>query len=276
MNMQINTPSTSSDTQYVNIQGLGIGYATHHKRHVVAEELEARAPGGTLTCLIGRNGSGKSTLLRTVARLQPKLGGRVELGGRDAEDITASQFARTLGVVLTSRPDASNITVGEVVALGRAPYTGFWGRLSQSDHDIVNEAMRSVGIEHMSRRRVCSLSDGECQKTMIAKTLAQQTPYILLDEPTAFLDFPGKVELMLLLRRLAHEHGKTILMSTHDLEAALRTADRLWLLTDGALKQGTPQELADSGAIERYIGRPDVTLNHRTLEISINTDNYDK
>lgn len=274
--MQINTPSTSSDTQYVNIQGLGIGYATHHKRHVVAEELEARAPGGTLTCLIGRNGSGKSTLLRTVARLQPKLGGRVELGGQDAEFFTASQFARTLGVVLTSRPDASNITVGEVVALGRAPYTGFWGRLSQSDHDIVNEAMRSVGIEQMSRRRVCSLSDGECQKTMIAKTLAQQTPYILLDEPTAFLDFPGKVELMLLLRRLAHEHGKTILMSTHDLEAALRTADRLWLLTDGALKQGTPQELADSGAIERYIGRPDVTLNHRTLEISINTDNYNK
>ena len=185
MNMQINTPTPSLRSNYVAVEGLDIGYVSRHRRHVVAERLTAHAEGGTLTCLIGRNGSGKSTLLRTVARLQPNLGGRVELGGVDTAAFSALQLARTLGVVLTSRPDASNITVGEVVAMGRAPYTGFWGRLSDADHRIVDEAMQSVGISHMSHRRVCSLSDGECQKTMIAKTLAQQTPYILLDEPTA-------------------------------------------------------------------------------------------
>lgn len=132
--------------------------------------------------------------------------------------------------------------------------------------------MQSVGISHMSHRRVCSLSDGECQKTMIAKTLAQQTPYILLDEPTAFLDFTGKVELMQLLRRLAHEQGKTILMSTHDLEAALRTADRMWILADGVIAQGTPHELADSGDIQRYIGRHDVRLDRQSLQLTINTE----
>ena len=261
--MQINTPTPPLCPHFVAIERLSIGYAARNKRHVVADALEAHAEGGTLTCLIGRNGSGKSTLLRTVARLQPKLGGRVELGGRDMTTFSPSQLARTLGVVLTSRPDASNITVGEVVAMGRAPYTGFWGRLSDADHRIVGEAMQSVGISHMSHRRVCSLSDGECQKTMIAKTLAQQTPYILLDEPTAFLDFTGKVELMLLLRRLAHEQGKTILMSTHDLEAALRTADRMWILADGAITQGSPHELAERGDIERYIGRHDVRLDRQ-------------
>lgn len=272
MNMQINTPTPPLCPHSVAIERLSIGYATRHKRHVVADALEAHAEGGTLTCLIGRNGSGKSTLLRTVARLQPKLGGRVELGGRDTTTFSPSQLARTLGVVLTSRPDASNITVGEVVAMGRAPYTGFWGRLSEDDRRIVDEAMSSVGISHMSHRRVCSLSDGECQKTMIAKTLAQQTPYILLDEPTAFLDFTGKVELMLLLRRLAHEQGKTILMSTHDLEAALRTADRMWILADGAITQGSPHELAERGDIERYIGRHDVRLDRQTLQLTINTE----
>lgn len=272
MNMQINTPTPPLCPHSVAIERLSIGYAARHKRHVVADALEAHAEGGTLTCLIGRNGSGKSTLLRTVARLQPKLGGRVELGGRDTTTFSPSQLARTLGVVLTSRPDASNITVGEVVAMGRAPYTGFWGRLSDADHRIVDEAMQSVGISHMSHRRVCSLSDGESQKTMIAKTLAQQTPYILLDEPTAFLDFTGKVELMQLLRRLAHEQGKTILMSTHDLEAALRTADRMWILADGAITQGSPYELAERGDIERYIGRHDVRLDRQTLQLTINTE----
>lgn len=272
MNMQINTPTPSLRSNYVAVEGLDIGYVSRHRRHVVAERLTAHAEGGTLTCLIGRNGSGKSTLLRTVARLQPNLGGRVELGGVDTAAFSALQLARTLGVVLTSRPDASNITVGEVVAMGRAPYTGFWGRLSDADHRIVDEAMQSVGISHMSHRRVCSLSDGECQKTMIAKTLVQQTPYILLDEPTAFLDFTGKVELMQLLRRLAHDQGKTILMATHDLEAALRTADRMWILADGVIAQGTPHELADSGDIQRYIGRHDVRLDRQSLQLTINTE----
>ena len=138
--MQINTPTPPLCPHSVAIERLSIGYAARNKRHVVADALEAHAEGGTLTCLIGRNGSGKSTLLRTVARLQPKLGGRVELGGRDTTTFSPSQLARTLGVVLTSRPDASNITVGEVVAMGRAHYTGFWGRLRAADHRKIGGA----------------------------------------------------------------------------------------------------------------------------------------
>ena len=229
MNMQINTPTPSLRSNYVAVEGLDIGYVSRHRRHVVAERLAAHAEGGTLTCLIGRNGSGKSTLLRTVARLQPNLGGRVELGGVDTAAFSALQLARTLGVVLTSRPDASNITVGEVVAMGRAPYTGFWGRLSDADHRIVDEAMQSVGISHMSHRRVCSLSDGECQKTMIAKTLAQQTPYILLDEPTAFLD-PGNRTMILSCLREICSAGQAVVFSSHDIELSLNYCTGIWAL----------------------------------------------
>ena len=235
----------------------------------VASDLNATALPGTLTCLIGHNGTGKSTLLRTIARLQPSIDGRVLIGDNDISTLKPTHLSCMLSIVLTSRPDVRNMTVEELVALGRAPYTGFWGRLSADDRRIVRHSIESVGITAMAERRVCTLSDGEMQKVMIAKSLAQQTPVILLDEPTAFLDFPGKIDLMLLLQRLAHEERKTILLSTHDLETALQTADRLWLLADGALHDGTPHELADQGFIDDYIGRKSVKFDKQTLSIQI-------
>ena len=235
----------------------------------VASDLNATAQPGTLTCLIGHNGTGKSTLLRTIARLQPSIDGSVLIGDNDISTLKPTHLSRMLSIVLTSRPDVRNMTVEELVALGRAPYTGFWGRLSADDRRIVRHSIESVGITAMAERRVCTLSDGEMQKVMIAKSLAQQTPVILLDEPTAFLDFPGKIDLMLLLQRLAHEERKTILLSTHDLETALQTADRLWLLADGALHDGTPHELADKGFIDDYIGRKSVKFDKQTLSIQI-------
>ena len=235
----------------------------------VASDLNATAQPGTLTCLIGHNGTGKSTLLRTIARLQPSIDGSVLIGDNDISTLKPTHLSRMLSIVLTSRPDVRNMTVEELVALGRAPYTGFWGRLSADDRRIVRHSIESVGITAMAERRVCTLSDGEMQKVMIAKSLAQQTPVILLDEPTAFLDFPGKIDLMLLLQRLAHEERKTILLSTHDLETALQTADRLWLLADGALHDGTPHELADRGFIDDYIGRKSVKFDKQTLSIQI-------
>ncbi len=235
----------------------------------VASDLNATALPGTLTCLIGHNGTGKSTLLRTIARLQPSIDGSVLIGDNDISTLKTTHLSRMLSIVLTSRPDVRNMTVEELVALGRAPYTGFWGRLSADDRRIVRHSIESVGITAMAERRVCTLSDGEMQKVMIAKSLAQQTPVILLDEPTAFLDFPGKIDLMLLLQRLAHEERKTILLSTHDLETALQTADRLWLLADGALHDGTPHELADKGFIDDYIGRKSVKFDKQTLSIQI-------
>lgn len=235
----------------------------------VASDLNATALPGTLTCLIGHNGTGKSTLLRTIARLQQSIDGRVLIGDNNISTLKPTHLSRMLSIVLTSRPDVRNMTVEELVALGRAPYTGFWGRLSADDRRIVRHSIESVGITAMAERRVCTLSDGEMQKVMIAKSLAQQTPVILLDEPTAFLDFPGKIDLMLLLQRLAHEERKTILLSTHDLETALQTADRLWLLADGALHDGTPHELADQGFIDDYIGRKSVKFDKQTLSIQI-------
>ena len=235
----------------------------------VASDLNATAYPGSLTCLIGHNGTGKSTLLRTIAHLQPALDGSVFIGPDDITMLRPSRLSRIISIVLTSRPDARNMTVEELVALGRAPYTGFWGRLSSDDRLIVRQSIESVGIAPMAERRVCSLSDGEMQKVMIAKSLAQQTPVILLDEPTAFLDFPGKIDLMLLLQRLAHEERKTILLSTHDLETALQTADRLWLLANGALHDGTPHELAAQGFIDDYIGRKNVKFDRETLSIQI-------
>ena len=235
----------------------------------VASDLNATASPGSRTCLIGHNGTGKSTLLRTIAHLQPALDGSVFIGPDDITMLRPSRLSRIISIVLTSRPDARNMTVEELVAFGRAPYTGFWGRLSSDDRLIVRQSIESVGIAPMAERRVCSLSDGEMQKVMIAKSLAQQTPVILLDEPTAFLDFPGKIDLMLLLQRLAHEERKTILLSTHDLETALQTADRLWLLADGALHDGTPHELAAQGFIDDYIGRKNVKFDRETLSIQI-------
>ena len=235
----------------------------------VVSDLNATALPGTLTCLIGHNGTGKSTLLRTIARLQSSIDGSVLIGDNDISTLKPTRLSRMLSIVLTSRPDVRNMTVEELVALGRAPYTGFWGRLSADDRRVVRQSIESVGITAMAERRVCILSDGEMQKVMIAKSLAQQTPVILLDEPTAFLDFPGKIDLMLLLQRLAHEERKTILLSTHDLETALQTADRLWLLADGALHDGTPHELADKGFIDDYIGRKSVKFDKQTLSIQI-------
>lgn len=253
--------------QSIELHQLSVGYM--RPRHIVTKGLEATAKHSALTCLIGRNGTGKSTLLRTIACLQPAISGLVNIGGHDTARLTPDEIAHTLSIVLTKRPYADNLTVGETVALGRIPYTGFWGILSANDKAIVNVAMERVGIAHMANRRICTLSDGETQRVMIAKSLAQQTPVILLDEPTAFLDFPSKIDLLLLLRRLAHEENKTIILSTHDIETALHAADCLWLLNNDGITTGTPHDLAANGSIERYIGRSDVSLNQQTLNLTI-------
>ena len=233
----------------ITIENLSIGHTLRHRSVVVAHGLTARCLPGSLTCLMGRIGTGKSTLLRTIARFLPPLSGSVGIMGSDARQYSPAGYARLVSVVLTSRPYGQNITVGELVALGRTPYTGFWGTLSPADRAIVAESMRLVGISGLAARRVATLSDGERQKAMVAKALAQQTPVMLLDEPTAFLDYPSKVELMTLLRRLAEERRLTILVSTHDLEIALRTAHRLWILSDRGLCEGAPEEM--KGEVER-------------------------
>ena len=215
----------------IRIEKLSIGYHGRHSVKTVAEGITDSIHSGELTCLLGENGAGKSTLLRTLSGFLPPISGEREL-------------ATVIGVVLTERTNLQNMTVTELVGMGRSPYTGFWGRLSAQDRRKVDEALSLVGIPSLRDRMVQTLSDGERQKVMIAKALAQETPIIFLDEPTAFLDYPSKVEVLNLLGRLSREMGKTIFLSTHDLELALRVADRVWLMTkQGTVQAGLPENL---------------------------------
>jgi len=264
----------------IELEDVSIGYRTRHGTKTVVSGITAAILGGELTCLLGRNGAGKSTLLRTLAGFQPRLSGRVSIMGRPLEDYSPRGLARQLGVVLTERPDVQQMTVWELVAMGRSPYTGFWGRLDADDEEEVRHAIALVGIDELADRQVTTLSDGERQKVMIAKALAQQTAIIFLDEPTAFLDYPSKVETLLLLRRICREAGKTVFLSTHDLELALQVADRLWLLgaagtrgedsTTMQLAIGTPRQLADEGVLSRFIEQGQgVAFDRESLAIHV-------
>lgn len=258
----------------IQLTDLSIGYQQKNHRKVVAEHINATIRSGELTCLIGPNGVGKSTLLRTLSAFQPALGGSIQMGVennlRDISSLTDRQLSQLIGVVLTTKPDVQNMTVSELVALGRSPYTGFWGRLSNADKEIVSESIHLVGIDSLSNRMVQSLSDGERQKMMIAKALAQQTPVIYLDEPTAFLDYPSKVEILRLLSRLSRETQKTIFLSTHDLELAFQLTDTLWLMQAGLpLNVGTPKQLAETGCLSQFLNRSGIRFNSATLTIQV-------
>ena len=278
----------------IELKDLTIGYAQKNNTKVVASGINATLHSGRLTCLIGANGIGKSTLLRTLSAFQPPLNGEIFIDNESPiplSTLTDKQLSRLIGVVLTEKPDVQNMTVFELVGLGRSPYTGFWGRLNEDDKEVVKESLRLVGIESLQDRLIQTLSDGERQKTMIAKALAQQTPVIYLDEPTAFLDYPSKVEMLTLLRHLARETGKTIFLSTHDMELALQIADELWLMTAGSpssdtaespsnnglcqnpkettLIIGTPRELASNGSLSHFIDRPGLHFDPQTLAIRV-------
>lgn len=257
----------------VVLQDLTIGYATKKRDYVVATHLDASLQEGELTCLIGSNGIGKSTLLKTLAGFQPPLAGNILLKDKPLKSYSNRELARQISVVLTGRPAVEQLSVMEMVGLGRSPYTGFWGTLCEADRQAAEEAMRQVDIYPLCDRQFATLSDGERQKVMIAKALAQQTPVIFLDEPTAFLDFPSKVEMLLLLRSLAHDLQKTLFLSTHDVELALRLADKLWLmLPEGqatSLHAGTPAALAAGDALRRYIERSNIRFDARNLTVKI-------
>ena len=235
---------------------LSIGYPQGKSSRVVMKGINAELHKGRLTCLIGANGAGKSTLLRTISAFQPKLGGDIIIRGRKLESFSREELARLIGVVLTERPSVQHLTARQMVAMGRSPYTGFFGRLSDEDNAVVTESLRMVGIEHLAERMVHSLSDGERQKMMTAKALAQQTDVIFLDEPTAFLDYGSKVDTLQMLHQLCNVEGKTILLSTHDLELALQVADELWVMTDDKVTTGPPDELSADGTLSRFIDRP--------------------
>ena len=227
----------------ISLSQLSVGYSLSHP---VISDINLELRSGQLACLIGENGIGKSTLLKTLTGFLPKLKGSLLLGNRDIESFSQRELARQVSIVLTQKPDVQNLTIEEIIGLGRSPYTGFFGRLRAEDRKVVDDAIATMGIEKLRRRMIQTLSDGERQKVMIAKALAQETPIILLDEPTAFLDFPSKAETFQSLQRMAHERDKLILLSTHDLELAVRFADSLLEVKRGRLQAVSASEVKAS------------------------------
>ena len=224
----------------VTLTHLSVGYKVGH---TVVSDINLTLQSGQLACLIGENGVGKSTLLKTLTGFLPKLEGSLLLDGKDISEFSQRALARQISIVLTQKPDVQNLTVEEIIGLGRSPYTGFFGKLHANDRQIVDESITAVGIEKLKNRMIQTLSDGERQKVMIAKALAQQTPVIFLDEPTAFLDFSSKVETFQLLQRMAHEMGKLVLLSTHDLELAVRFSDTLLQVNGDGLRTVSNEEV---------------------------------
>lgn len=253
----------------IEIENLAIGYGGKKAAVTVACSINATLQRGEVVVLVGRNGAGKSTLLRTLAGYQPPLSGTLRYAGMEGGDVTPASLSKLLSVVLTDTAVALNLTVRELVSMGRVPYTNFVGHLRVCDKVVVARAMAAIGVEHLADRRVGALSDGERQKCMIAKALAQETPIIMLDEPTAFLDFPSKVALFRLLKRLAVEMNKAVLVSSHDVELALRLCDRLWLLNDGALHCGSTDELSGNGALQAFLDGDGIKYNPLQRSVDI-------
>lgn len=251
-------------TPGISLHGLTLAYG----RRVLLRDADAVLPQGSITALIGRNGTGKSTLLRAIAGLGTATG-EIRLCGKPLAALTALQRASTVSFVTTDKIRIANLACEDVVALGRAPYTNWIGRMQQADRDIVSRSLSLVGMSSFARKTMDRMSDGECQRVMIARALAQDTPIILLDEPTSFLDLPNRYELCTLLRRLAHDHRKCILFSTHELDIALSLCDSIALIDPPVLRYLPTPDMACSGYIERLFSNSFVTFDTESGTIKV-------
>lgn len=248
---------------------LAVGYRNGKTAVTLLHGLNLSLEKGKLVALLGQNGAGKSTLLRALTCDERPLSGTIEVNGRNLADMSQKDRSRLIGLVSTERIQAGALTVTELVGLGRQPHTGFLGRLDDEDHEIVRQAMEDAGIIGKAGEYMSSLSDGERQKAMIARALAQQTPIIILDEPTAFLDVASRIETMRLLQTLAHERGKAVLLSSHDISQSLMLADELWLITtDRQVVTGTTKQLVADGAMDCLFENRDIHFNPSILDYS--------
>jgi iron complex transport system ATP-binding protein len=241
---------------------LSVGFGQGSKRTTLLSGLNLRLEQGTMVALLGRNGAGKSTLLKALTCDTLPIEGTIEIDGRLSSAIAKRDLSRLVALVATERIMGGAFTIRELVALGRQPHTGFLGRLSSHDNEVVDACLDAVGITHKAEQHVANLSDGERQKAMVAKALAQETPIIVLDEPTAFLDVASRIETMKLLHKLAREQHKAVLLSSHDISQSLLLADELWVITsDREVVTGTTEQVVMSGAMDRVFGDSAIMFN---------------
>ena len=235
--------------EVLRTKDLHIGY----KDKAILPPINVSLDEGNLIALIGPNGAGKSTLFKTLTAHIKPISGSIELLGKELFEYSSKEKAMLIGLVLTERPDDMFLKVYDVVASGRCPYTNFFGNIEKEDENIIQESLEIIGINHLKDRYFNTLSDGEKQKVMIAKTLAQNTPIIFMDEPTAFIDYPSKIELFSLMKMLSKERNKTIIFSSHDLELLLRYTDDIWMISKGKeLVSAKKDDLLESGILKEY------------------------
>lgn len=244
----------------LEIKDLSIGYKNKPVSHSINFKLNA----GELCSIVGINGIGKSTLLRTLVGLQPKINGQILVEDSDLASISHQDLAKNISLVLTEPIASKNLTVLELIALGRQPHTNWLGRLSQTDRDQITKSIAVFKLESMQNRKCFELSDGQLQRVLIARSMAQDTPIIVLDEPTTHLDLSHKVEIFKLLQQLAHEHDKTILLTTHELDMAIQLSDKLLILDEKGNPFGSPQELIEKGCFETLFPKELVQFDAKT------------
>ena len=266
--------SRRTEHSVLTAHALAVGYRrAGTAARAVLHSVDFSVAGGTMICVVGPNGVGKSTLLRTLAGLQLPLAGRITLLDRPLEQWQARERARRIASVLTGFVETGYMTVRAMVALGRFPYAAGWGRLRSNDCAAIEEALRSVGIVHLGDRLVSCLSDGERQKALIARALAQKPVMLVLDEPTAYLDVTGRAEIMHTLRGLSRESGNAVVVSSHDIDLAMRTADLFWLIgCDGRLRTGAPEDLVLSGELASVFDAEGVSLDEQSGSFTFNID----
>ncbi|MCL2561396.1 MAG: ABC transporter ATP-binding protein [Rikenellaceae bacterium] len=260
---------SKSDTERIHVielHGLTLGYG----ERVLFERADIGFGWGEFTALVGRNGTGKSTLLRTIAGLRKPMNGEITVDGRRLSDMSAREVAEKISFVSTEEVRVTNLRVADAVGLGRAPYTNWMGTLGKQDRAKVQESLELVGMSGFASKAMDTLSDGERQRVMIARALAQDTPIILLDEPTAFLDLPNRYEICLLLRELAHIQGKSIIFSTHDLGIALELCDTIAMIEGERFFYGTAEKLIDSGEIQLLFEGTPLRFDRETNSVRLN------
>ncbi len=253
----------------LKVVGLHIGYKPKVKSAVILSDVSLQAMENDLIAVIGRNGIGKTTLLKTIAGILKPLKGKIEMYSREISNIHRKELARMIGYVSTELVNSPNMTVYDLVALGRHPHTGWYGQLEKTDHEAIHRAIGFLHLDQLSEKSLAEISDGERQRALIARALAQDTSIIIMDEPAAFLDVVNRYEVMLTLRKICRAENKTVIFSTHDLSMALHEADKIWLLLPDKCLEGSPEDIMLSGKLDDLFKGSRMKMNEETGQIAL-------